>query len=219
MIGKLMAGLALMAVVGSGSAQASVVLYSTRTAFNAAGTIVENNDFQGYSGSQGSVFTLGSVTYTAGDNAVLDPSFGLGNSNFNILANGLGGPLSAQINNGPYNLFAFDAGTLNNADTTLSLTLNTNQGTYTNLPLSPIADVSTGMTFFGFGTTGSGEYFTDFTLDGIAPAITNVSLGTATNSVPEPGTYLLLCISLGVVGVARAKRTAQKNEAFTVEGR
>lgn len=99
-------------------------------------------------------------------------------------------------------MLAFELGTLLGADSTISLVLTTNLTTYPPVTLS-ITDVSAGMTFFGYVATGAGEYFTGFTLDGGAPAITNVTLGNT--AVPEPTTYLLLCISLGIVGYARKR--------------
>jgi PEP-CTERM motif len=212
MIRKIVSGLILMAVVGMswGSAQAYLA-YTNRTDFTAQGSIAENFGFTGIgTGDMVSPFSpTPGVTYTNDVNTVLDSNSGFNNA-LNVFVNGIlnpdlliPGPITAQVN-GTYNMLGFELGSLLNADSSITLNLTTS---LTTLSFSlPVTDVGAGMKFYGFVTEGFEGYITGFSLVGNAPAITNVTLGTAT-AVPEPSTYLLLCLSLGVVGYARKKMT------------
>ncbi len=224
MLRKMLAGLAMMAVVGclGGTARASVAFYDNRAAFNAQGPIVENYGFEDFTGSvsydPGSPWTSHGITYAATQNTIIAPTYVYGTgpepdylpllfgNTSNFFASNYDSLIPGTIEYrdlGQYYMLGFDLAGVLNSDP-VAVTVNTNQGSYTDT--LTVTDVSVGMTFYGFVATGVDEYITDFTLNGtggVSPALDNVTLG----AVPEPSTYLLLCLSLGAVGYARRRMT------------
>lgn len=192
-----------------GTVHASLVLYTDRTLFEAQGTIVEEYDFDDFTGASfyypTNPWTTHGVTYTNIQNIIVGPSAGFGNQT-NIICNNWYSPFMATLA-GLYDMFGFDLGVLD-VNSALDVSLSTNVGTYIFPGITvPNANQSPGMIFMGF-LTGSGEYFTSLRIDGAdmftAPALDNVTLGNSGVPVPEPSTVLL--IGAGFVGLALRKR-------------
>ena len=211
MVKKLMAGLALMAVVGVtwGTAHATIVGVGSRVALNSQGIIMENYGFEDFTGSDfyapGNPWTAHSVTYNNGNNLIIGPASGYAPLT-NVMCNDYWTPNTGTIN-GTHNMFAFDVSGIQT--NSVKLTVETNLNTLI-LDSLTVLDAATGMSFFGFTATGSGEYFTAFRLDGLnggAPVIDNVTLGSlGTAAVPEPTTLLLVGAGLGVIGFLRRRK-------------
>lgn len=79
-------------------------------------------------------------------------------------------------------------------------------------PSAPVPSQATGNVVIVYDTYGdNGGIMGDqigFSLDAVADVQGKVAAGQGTTAVPEPSTYALLCISLGVVGYARRRMAA-----------
>lgn len=190
---------------------ANVTLYTSRTDFNAEGTIVYNYGFEDFPTNgaffPGDPFTRDGVTYTTGSNLII------GSDTYyhplsNVLVYNYFTPITADIDtSAQYSMFGFDLGYLDiskrpDLEIPIDLEISTNLDTYSFLNLD-VPIFSEGMNFYGF-TAGPGEYFTGLTLnapDGVSltagPAIDNTTVGYLPVSiVPVPSSLLLAGIGV-----------------------
>lgn len=204
------------------SARGGLIVYDDRDDFNMQGTIVHNSNFadlatdtpffQAIDGP----FTRGDVTYDpsgSDDYVVIGTSSSL-NPVQNLIAHDQYTPLTGAIQNGPYNMLGFDAGSLldNVVNNPVKFAITTNLATYDYNFTLPLANSS--LEFFGFVTDIASEYFQSFTLSTdyeegseSGPGITNVTLGNTPEAVPEPSTFLVLGVaSIGVAVFSRRRR-------------
>jgi hypothetical protein len=202
--------LALLLVAGG--AQATLTIYTDRTAFSSQGTIQYNYDFSDVVLTNNLYFapnpwTTHGVTYTTGDNLVVGPGFGYGNA-VNVFLYNNWTPLTATFVNN-YTMFAADIGVLGYTSP-LDLQLTTNLQVYTYNGLV-VPNVNTHNFFFLGGVLTGGEYFISGRIDsqygpGSAPAITNATVGY-TGVAPLPPSLLLF--GSGLAGLAGLRRFRQ----------
>jgi len=203
----------------SAGAEAALTTYSSRSSFEAQGTIAENYGFEDWdtiSGSAGGIpgfafpgdpYTAHGVTYTSTQNLIVGPTSGYGPSS-NVLINNFWSPISGALSG--YDMLGFDLGIVGSTSL-IDFSITTNLSTYSFADVS-VPNVNTGMTFFGF-IAGAGETISQMTFSshlggGSAPALDNVTLGNTTAPIPEPETYAMLIAGLGLLGlvVRRKKR-------------
>jgi hypothetical protein len=200
-----MAALALL----SNQASAAVVQIGDRATFDAMGSIALNSNFDDYAGSgfagPGDPFTRGGITYTSGDNLIVDQCYYSIGCVRPVMSYNSWSPITGTVDTStPYNLFGFDAAVTSGL---VSFAISTNLATYYfNDQL--IGNGAPNFSFAGFSAT-DGEYFTGFRFSsgggGYLPGMTNVSLGQASNNnVPEPVSSALF--ALGLAGIAAARR-------------
>lgn len=204
------ASLAAAALFITSQACAGVIQYSSRTTFEAQGTVIENYGYEdfgtGVFSFPGDPWTTHGVTYQTGNNIIV------GTGTFyspisNVFTYNYWTPISASISQSPdqFDMFGFDLGYLG-FDSAITLSVTTNLATYIFSGISaPIASQS--LDFFGF-IADAGEYFTGFGLSsaggtGSAPVIDNVTLGQS-GQVPEPATLAL--VGLGLASLRFSKR-------------
>jgi len=189
---------------------AGLVTYSDQPIFDAQGIIAYNTSFTCRAGFclPGDPWTIGGVTYTSGSNLIIGPDVGYGNS-VPLLTYDYWSPVPATIETSPgFNMLGFRLGTLG-ASSLMNITVDTNLTSYSFVN-ETVPNSDAGLQFFGFVATG-GEYLTGFTIAsvngrGSGPGITNVELGNAGNTAPEPSSVLLLASSgLGLVGLLRRR--------------
>ena len=219
---NIMTGLSILAAVGLiwSTAQASIMTYDNRAVFVSNGTTAAYG-YEDFTGS--STYTPGNpwtspyqpgITYTTTSNLIVGPTAGLGNTT-NVFVYKFYSPITANVNNA-YNMLALDLGIMTGSGTSTfapTITLTTNLSSYIFPSLTTVKNLRTGMTFFGFRSTGVGEHFTSFTITGstipaMSPAIDNVTLGDYVAPVPEPSTFLLL--GAGIGGLALLRRIIYK---------
>lgn len=210
----------LCALLGfAASSQAAVIAYSNQATFLSQGTIVHNTNFDTYPTTgpftfPGDPFTIGGVTYTTGNNLIVAPGSGYGNSR-NVFVNNFWSPLPGSISTAPqqFDMFSFSIGLLG-SNSLVNITLTTNLGVYNFNGLSfPNVNTNPGLAFQGF-IASPGEYFTGFSIasqsgSGFAPAITDVRLGQAA-AIPEP---ISLVVFGGLIvggGLVARKRLMKK---------
>ena len=182
-------------------ANATLTLFTDRSAFTLQGVIAENYGFEDITVTisyfPGQPWDTHGVTYNSTSNIIFGPSSTVYTPLSNILANNNWTPLKGSINN-PCTMFGFDLGIIvANFGTagTLNLSITTNSAIYAYNGLV-VPNVNTKvMDFYGFVARG-GEYIesfeiTDASFTSFGPAIDNVTLGTA-GAVPLPGAVLLL---------------------------
>jgi hypothetical protein len=200
---------------------AGLITYSDRATFNAQGTIAFNSNFDDFSSGfsyPGTPYTRGDVAYSSTENLVTGTGTGYAPIR-NVMTNNWWSPVQGTIATGTtqYDLFGFDIGVLSRQDR-ISFSINTNLGSY-NFPLLTIANGSSSMDFFGFATTGLGEYFTGFELtaefgNGSLPGVTDVALGVQAEAAPtpEPASMALLAMGGGLLAFGR-KRFGRRQTA------
>ena len=148
-------------LLATSAAQASLIIYSSRAAFNAQGTIAYNSDFADFASgftSPGDPFTRGDVTYKSGANLIIGTGTSYAPAE-NAIAYEYSTPLRGDIATGPnYDMFGFDLGQINDGTYTIKLFTSAAIYSYVGLTVMPI---STGFDFYGF-VSSPGEYFTGF---------------------------------------------------------
>lgn len=204
----------LAAALFSAESFANVTTFSSRSLFNAEGTIFQNSDFSSFSGIggfsfPGNPFTRGDVTYRSLDNLVVDSCAYSIACQTPVITNNYWTPIVGSISTAghQYNLFGFDGAV---TEGTLDITVTTNVRSYSYNRLAA-GNGSPDFTFFGFEAS-AGEYFTGFRIDslgsGMLPGMTNVSLGEAggASAVPEPSGFALAGLALVALCAARPRR-------------
>jgi hypothetical protein len=202
--------LALIGLTLSLSANAALVTYSDRTAFEAAGIIVEFQDFESYPTSTGTFpgdpWTDGSVTYYTGANAIIgsDTAVSPVSNTFSHL-NSRG--VVADIA-GSYDMFALDIAVNDeNIPSTQVLQITTNLALYNiyyGATTTILPDVQSGQLFQGW-TASPGEYFVNFDFLG-SPSYIHVDNVTLGNVVPVPAAAWLFGSALLGLGVVKRKK-------------
>jgi hypothetical protein len=196
------------AAVFSSGAQASVSQIGSQAAFSAAGTILQNTNWDSYGSGfsyPGSPFTVGDLTFVEGGQNLIggtgtDYDYDLARNLFTD--NSVRGT-TAQVA-GSYDLLGFNAGNFYGTDSeTFSIT--TNLGSYSFVETVNTAVSQAPLTFFGF-QAGAGEHITSFAWSGAgATGLTDIQLGTA---VPEASTWVMMLAGfagLGFLGYRRNK--------------
>ena len=196
-------------------ARASITEFTDRSDFNLQGVIAYNSNFQDYPGIQkysigfsspGDPFSRGDVTYTSSENLVWGPD-GIGASGHYtttepLIGNNAYTPIQGVIATTPkYTMFGFDIGTFGSSP--ISITVYTNQNSYTYPGLTIANSVEGKLDFKGYSTS-SGEYFTGFKIvadngSGNLPGMTNVAVGNLAAPAPEPDTLFLMGIGACLV--------------------
>jgi hypothetical protein len=196
----------------SSIAEANVTMTSSRTSFEALGTIGYKYGFDDYSTdptflsgyvTPGDPWTSHGVTYTSSQNLIGWTNYGYYTNGTPMMMNNYWNPVTGNIDpSGQYSLFGFDAGYGSGDDNGTVITISTNIQNYSfDVDLNR-ADSSL---FYGF-VSDSGEYFTGFNITtnyhNALASIDNVTLGNnnGQQSVPEPAAIFLFCSSL--VGLA-----------------
>jgi hypothetical protein len=192
-----------------GAASASLITYSDRANFNLQGTIIFNsnfNDFGANFGFPGNPFTRGDVTYNSSDNLTWGSQTGYTTTE-TLIGNNWWTPIIGTIAANPeYRMFGFDIGTYNSSS--ISFNIFTNLSSYS-FPNLTIANSAIGnLEFRGFVAI-EGEYFTGFQIiadggPGNLPGLTNVTLGSAANAVPEGGPSMSL-LGIAITGLMCTK--------------
>lgn len=196
---------AIAAVTMAGAAQAAVTTISTQAAFSAAGTIVQNTNFDsngtGFT-SPGSPYTVGALTFVEGSENLIGGQSAYGMARALFTDNNIAGT-TVQIA-GTHNLFAFNAGNFFAAGATV-IDIVTNLGSYQfTVPVTSYANGGS-LTFLGY-QAGVGEYFTSVRYSGqFATGGTDFQIGTAV--VPEPASWAMMLIGFGLVGATLRRRT------------
>jgi hypothetical protein len=195
----------LFATACSATANAAIVFYDSRAAFNSdTENLLEANfdDFGNPGDVPAPLFTVttplthGGITYAnVPGNLIFSPA-GLQKS----IINEFGSPLIGTILSPDYTALAFDAG-LFTPDVTTKFTLSVT----TNLASMTLVDVDfssavQGYRFFGFITDNPNDFFTSFeftrtteTEGGVG--VTNTAVGTGAIAVPEPSSLLVLSLA------------------------
>jgi hypothetical protein len=206
-----------IALVGASiTASAGVTTVNDRSAFNALGSISYNSNFADFGtgfGFPGDPFTRGDVTYSSNQNLTAGAGSGYSIGDYQtVMTNNYWSPMTGTIASAtPYSLFGFDAAVTSDL---VSITVDTNKGSYVFANLSlPNGSSAANFAFEGFKTTQSSEYFTGFRVDtlghGYLPGVTNVAVGIAA-AVPEPETYAMMLVGLGMMGAVARRRKAKQ---------
>jgi hypothetical protein len=202
---KLLLAAALLAA--SGTAHAGVTLISSQAAFDAAGTISQNTNWDSYGTGwsfPGSPFTVGDLSFVEGGQNLIGGIDGYGMLRALFTDNYVAG---TTINiAGSYSLFGLNAANFFSADT-VNFTVTTNAGEY--FLTSPVLSGAGGgaLTFVGF-RADAGEYFTSVNVySPNATGFTDVQLGVA--GVPEPASWAMLIAGFGLVGATMRRRSGR----------
>jgi len=200
--------LAALSLVIGGPMQvtAGVITFTSRSDFNAQGTIKSTLDFDtvkldadGFL-TPGDPFTAKNVTFTSGSNLIVGTSSVYAPVK-NVIGYNFWSPIKGTIESSSehFTMFGYDIGVLN-VQSTQTLVVKTNKATYT-FADQAIADATRSLDFRGFVVTKDdpGEFFTDFSITAkliseSLPGITDVTLGNRVDisAIPEP-TSLALC--------------------------
>ena len=196
---------ALAATMMTASAQATVTVLTSQAVFTAAGSIVQNTNFD-TNGSDftfpGSPFTVGALTFVAGGQNLIGGMNGYGFARSLFTDNNVRGT-TVQIA-GTNDLFGFNAGNFFGAGTTV-IDIVTNLGTYQFTPTTQSYANGGTLTFLGY-QAGPGEYFKSVKYSGgQATGGTDFQIGT---TVPEPASWALMIVGFGLVGATLRRRTA-----------
>ena len=208
---KHIAAAAVTAIALAGAAHANVSQVGSQAAFNAAGTVSQNTNWDSYGAgfhSPGSPLTVGNETFVEGASNLIG---GVG-TEYNLARNLLTDNSVAGTTidlSGQYNLFAVNAGNFfDAAPETFKIT--TNLGIYNFTPTVSTATNFGALTFLGF-EAGRGEYFESIQFTGVgATGVTDVQIGSA-SVVPEPASMSLML--MGLAGIGAALRSRRKTLA------
>ncbi len=185
---------------------AGIVTYNDPAAFDAAGVIVYNSNFDDFSSGfspVGATWWRGGVTYMGPESVLVVVGT---QTTFaplrNVLAYNMLNPLTGTVDSG-YDMFGFQLAVIGDSNP-VDVNLYTNIGSYSFTGIS-VPNASVGFNFWGFVLTG-GEEFTGFSLSPSSiytgPAITDVAVG----DIPEPSTIGLTLIGLAGLGAGLLKR-------------
>ena len=186
-------------------AQAAISIVATQAAFSAAGTIVQNTNFDtngNVATLPGSIYAVGALTFVAGDEHYIGgiDDHGMDRS---LLTDNSSRGTTVQIV-GVNDLFAFNAGNFRSGSTTV-IDIVTNLGSYQFTPSTSYYSYHGTLTFLGY-KAGAGEYFTSVAFSGLQlTGGTDFQIGT---SVPEPGSWALIVIGFGLTGAAMRRRVS-----------
>lgn len=204
------------------TASAGLIIYNSRSTFDADGIIAENYGFEDvppgvwpfertWPSAWGQPFgTLHGITYTSTSAFIVGPSvpYNPGQDVWaplsNVLMDGWMTPLTGSIDTAAqYDMFGVDMAYVGAYSSDMVFQVFTNLGEYT-FSLITLPNLNTAQDFYGW-IAGSGEYFTGFSFGSqngnrSAPTIDNVTLGNIV-PVPEPTFFLLFGTGLGFLGL------------------
>ena len=200
---KLLAAAAVAALSMGLSANAAVTTVGNQAAFNAAGTITQNTNWDSYGPSfsfPGNNFVVGDLTFVAGAENLIGEAGpgGVYNTGRNLLTDNFVRGTTIQIA-GLHDLFAFNLGNFFNTGAA-NISVTTNLGNYNFSPVVTTAVNSGGVFTFAGYQASAGEYFTSVNYSGGgATGATDIQLGSA-GAVPEPATWAMMIIGFGAAG-------------------
>ena len=186
--------------LGVGSAQATPTSYTDRTQWAAHSDITSTHDFNSGSGqaSHGQSYTDSGVTYRAssGIYSIYDIGYDAvyhHNGYLDLQGSSIGMNFAA-----PVTAFGFDFGAFYDNAVTLNITLSDGS-------LFTATAPSSAYSFFGV-TSDVALTSVSFTTTNNFTAFDNLSLGNATNNVPEPTSLALLALGIVALGATRQKK-------------
>lgn len=197
---------AIAAIAMTTGAEAAVSVIGTQVAFSAAGTIVQNTNFDAF----GSGFTLPGSPYGVGALTFVE---GARNLIGGMTVYDFARPLftddsimgTTVLVTGNYNMFGFNAGNFYPGTGTTLIEIVTNLGSYQFTPTTTGYGGGGSLTFLGY-QAGPNEFFTSVRFSGpFATGGTDFQIGTLT-PVPETASWALMIMGFGLAGAVMRRR-------------